>query len=60
MNRDLCKELARQLTLPEIRERLQNMGFNVAPTTPEEHDKSLRADLEVFSRIVREASLKPK
>ena len=36
------------------------MGFNVAPTTPEEHDKSLRADIEAFSRIVREVGLKPK
>lgn len=44
----------------EIKERLQSMGFNVAPTTPEEHDKNLRADLDVFSRLVTEAGLKPK
>ena len=36
------------------------MGFNVAPTTPEEHDKNLRADIAVFSRIVTEVGLKPK
>lgn len=44
----------------EIKERLQSMGFDVAPTTPEEHDKNLRADLDVFSRLVTEAGLKPK
>src|SRR6185436_15659654 len=34
----ISRELARQLALPEVRERLQNMGFNVATTTPEEHE----------------------
>jgi tripartite-type tricarboxylate transporter receptor subunit TctC len=56
----ISKELARQLTSPEIKERLQNMGFNVAPTTPEEHEKNMRADLGVFSRLVVEAGLKAK
>ena len=60
IRQQISKELARQLALPEIRERLQNMGFHVAPTTPEEHDKNLRADIAVFSRIVTEVGLKPK
>jgi tripartite-type tricarboxylate transporter receptor subunit TctC len=60
IRQQISRELARQLALPETRERLQNMGFNVAPTTPEEHDKNLRADLNVFSRIVTEVGLKPK
>ena len=56
----ISKELGRVLNLPEVKERLQNIGFHVAPTTPEEHEKNLRADLEVFSRLVVEAGLKPK
>lgn len=60
IRQQISKEMARLLALPEIRERLQNMGFHIAPTTPEEHDKNLRADLEVFSRIVREVGLKPQ
>jgi tripartite-type tricarboxylate transporter receptor subunit TctC len=60
IRQQISKELARHLALPEIRERLQNMGFNVASTTPEEHEKNLRADLEVFSRIVTEVGLKAK
>ena len=56
----ISKELARQLTSPEIKERLHNMGFNVAPTSPEEHEKNIRADLGVFSRLVVEAGLKAK
>ena len=60
VRQQISKELARQLTPPEIRERLQNMGFNVAPTSPEEHEKNLRADFDIFSRLVVEAGLKPK
>ena len=56
----ISRELARQLALPEVRERLQNMGFNVATTTPEEHEKNMRVDMGVFSRLVVEAGLKAK
>ena len=57
IRQQISKELARVLSLPEVKERLENIGFHVAPTAPEEHDRNLRADLEVFSRIVREVGL---
>ena len=60
VRQQISKELSRLLTLPEIKERLESMGFNVAPTTPEEHEKNLRADIDVFTRIVTEVGLKPK
>ena len=60
VRQQISKELGRLLTLPEIKDRLENMGFNVAPTAPQEHEKNLRADVEVFSRIVSEVGLKPK
>jgi tripartite-type tricarboxylate transporter receptor subunit TctC len=60
IRQQISRELARLLALSDIRERLHNMGFNVASTSPEEHEKNLRADLEVFSRLVKEAGLKPK
>lgn len=60
IRQQISREMARNLALPEVRERLQNLGFQVAATTPEEHDKNLRADIKVFSRIVREAGLTPK
>ena len=56
----ISKELGRLLVLPEIKARLENMGFNVAPTAPEEHEKNLRADMEVFTKLVSEVGLKPK
>ncbi len=60
VRQQIGKEMARNLALPGVREKLQNLGFHIAPTMPEELDKNLRADIAVFSQIARESGLKPK
>jgi tripartite-type tricarboxylate transporter receptor subunit TctC len=55
----ISREVARILGLDEIRERLQAIGFHIAPSTPEETDRMLRADVQSFSRLVRDAGLRP-
>jgi tripartite-type tricarboxylate transporter receptor subunit TctC len=54
----ISKEVARILDLPEVKERLQALGFHLAPTTPEEHDRILRAQIETFSQVARQVGLK--
>ena len=56
----ISKEVRRIFELPDIKERLKNFDFVAAPTTPEEHNKILRADIETFSGVVRLAGLRPK
>ncbi|HYC45715.1 MAG TPA: tripartite tricarboxylate transporter substrate binding protein [Burkholderiales bacterium] len=53
----LNKEVLRILALPEVRERLQSYDFHIVPSTPEELDKSLRADIETFRKVGRAAGL---
>jgi tripartite-type tricarboxylate transporter receptor subunit TctC len=60
IRRQISRELARNIALPEVRERLQNLGFHITTATPEEHEKNLRADIETFARIARDAGLKAK
>jgi tripartite-type tricarboxylate transporter receptor subunit TctC len=48
------------LALPEIKERLNNFGFQATPTTPQEHEKNLRADIEAFTKIGHQIGLRPK
>jgi hypothetical protein len=36
------------------------VGFQLAPTTPEEHDRILRAQIETLSKVVRLAGLRAK
>lgn len=53
------KELARALELPDVKQRLDAVSFNVAYSTPEQHEKNLRNDVAVFTRIAKEAGLRP-
>jgi tripartite-type tricarboxylate transporter receptor subunit TctC len=53
-------EVARILGLPDIRQRLESYDFQVVTSTPEELNKMLRADIEVFTRIGKEAGLRPQ
>ena len=52
--------MARNLALPEVKTRLQSMGFFIAPASPEEHEKNLRADIEIFSRLVKDLGMTAK
>lgn len=60
VRRQISRDVARVFELPEVRERLQGIGFMAAPTTPEEHDQILRDQIKVFSKIVVEVGLKGK
>jgi tripartite-type tricarboxylate transporter receptor subunit TctC len=56
----ISREAARILALPDVRERLQAVDFNIAPSTPEEFDRILRADIESLTRVARLAGLRAK
>jgi tripartite-type tricarboxylate transporter receptor subunit TctC len=51
------EKFPRILDLPDVKERLQSMGFYLEPTTPEEYDKILRRQIESLSRVARDAGL---
>ena len=55
----LSKEVARILSLPDIRERLQSVAFQITPGTPEELDHILRADIAAFAKVIKDIGLKP-
>jgi tripartite-type tricarboxylate transporter receptor subunit TctC len=56
----ISKEIARILDLPDIKERLNALGFHPQPSTPEEYDKILRTQIETLSKLVRDVGLRPK
>lgn len=56
----LSREVARIVNLPEVKERLQAISFHVAPSTPEETDRLLRADVATFNKLVMDAGLRFK
>jgi hypothetical protein len=46
--------------MPEVRNRLLGVDFNILTSTPEEYDKSLRSDIATFTRVAKEAGLRAK
>jgi tripartite-type tricarboxylate transporter receptor subunit TctC len=57
--RNRISEAMRQaLAHPDVKERLDNLGFTPAPSTPQEHDKNLRADIEAFTRVGQQIGLR--
>jgi tripartite-type tricarboxylate transporter receptor subunit TctC len=58
IRKKISQEIARILDLPEIKERLQMVGFLPDPCTPEEHERFLRAQIQTFAGIVRLAGLR--
>ena len=53
-------EVRRVFELPEVKERLKNFDYILAPTTPEEMDRIIRADIETFSEVARLVGLRVK
>lgn len=58
MLHQISNALRRVFEQPDVKARLQAMGFAAAPTTPEEYDKIVRRDIETFGRMVRIAGLR--
>ena len=48
----ISKDIARVLELPDVKERLDGIGFERAPTTPEEYDKLLRRLVGSIAKVV--------
>ena len=55
-----AQDIARVLDMPDVKERMQAIAFVAAPSTPEECNGIVRAQLEMLSKLVVEAGLKPK
>jgi tripartite-type tricarboxylate transporter receptor subunit TctC len=54
----LSREAARILALPDIRERLAIRGSVAKPSTPEEFDKFVRAEVEKITRVIKAGGIK--
>jgi tripartite-type tricarboxylate transporter receptor subunit TctC len=56
----ISKQLAGILELPDIKERMENINYLIAHTTPDEYKNILRAQVEGLTALVLAAGLKPK
>jgi len=54
----ISRDTARALEAAEVKKQMEVIDFVVAPTTPEETDKILRAQLVTFDEVARKVGLK--
>jgi tripartite-type tricarboxylate transporter receptor subunit TctC len=54
----LSKEVARVLALPDMRERIANRGSVPKPSTPEEFDAFVRAEVQKVSKVIRDGNIR--
>jgi tripartite-type tricarboxylate transporter receptor subunit TctC len=54
------REFAAIMALPDVREPLAKVGFEVATGSPEAFDTKLRGDFARFGRVMKDAGIKPE
>ena len=58
VTRKLHESLVKALSSPALREKLQAAGFDVVASTPEAYGKTIRDEIERWSKVVREQDIK--
>ena len=56
----ISDEVRRIFELPDVKERPRNFDYFLAPTTPQELDRILRADIATFTEVVTLAGLRAR
>ncbi len=54
----IAREVRRILEMPDIRQNLEALGYHLAPTTPDEHERIVRAQIATFSEVARRVGLR--
>jgi tripartite-type tricarboxylate transporter receptor subunit TctC len=54
----LQRQIARIVALPDVKERLDALGFAPVASTPDAYAAQINADIETWSKVVREANIK--
>jgi tripartite-type tricarboxylate transporter receptor subunit TctC len=54
----LQRQIARIVALPDVKERLDALGFAPVASTPEAYATQIKADIKTWSKVVREANIK--
>ena len=54
----LNAEILRVLKIPEVKERLENVGFEIVGGTPEAFAQYIRSEIEKWARVVKASGIK--
>ncbi|NYT38430.1 tripartite tricarboxylate transporter substrate binding protein [Allopusillimonas soli] len=56
----LSKDIAETLAMPEVKEKLTGIGLQIQPQNPQEFDAYIDAEYKKWSRVLKQAGIKPQ
>jgi tripartite-type tricarboxylate transporter receptor subunit TctC len=56
----LNAEFVKALKLPDVRERLSSLGFEIAGTTPEQYASYIKSEIKKWEKVVKASGAKPE
>ena len=56
----LNAEIVKALKLPDVRERLSGLGFEIAASTPEAYASYIRSEIKKWAKVVKASGAKPE
>ena len=56
----LNSEFVKALKLPDVRERLGSLGFEIAGSTPEQYASYIRSEIKKWEKVVKASGAKPE
>jgi tripartite-type tricarboxylate transporter receptor subunit TctC len=54
----LHREVAKILGLPDMKERLAALGYDIVASTPEEYARRIEVEIELWAKVIRAANIK--
>jgi tripartite-type tricarboxylate transporter receptor subunit TctC len=48
------------MNVPDMKERLTTIGFDLVASTPEEFDSRIRDEIEKWGHVIRAGNIKPQ
>ena len=54
----LQRQIARIVALPDVKQKLDALGFSPVASTPEAYAVQIKSDIETWSKVVRDANIK--
>jgi tripartite-type tricarboxylate transporter receptor subunit TctC len=56
----LYREILKAVALPDVKERLAALGFDIIANTPDEFGAQIKVEIEKWGAVVRDAKIKPE
>lgn len=56
----LNREITRSLALPEVKERLETLGFEAVANASDEMAEQIKTDVEIWGKVIRAANIRPQ